>query len=96
MTSAGCRSMTGPRGMPKGGYTPAEQQWREWPRREAADRFTRGDGIKQIAQDQRVMLGRCGGGVRGRGELTALLAESVQNPSQMLTSETLFSRCVMR
>jgi len=41
----------------RGGYTPAEQQRREWLRMEAAGRFARGDAISQIAHDLRVTEG---------------------------------------
>ena len=41
----------------RGGYTPAEQQRRERLRLEAAGRFARGDGIKEIAYDLRVTEG---------------------------------------
>ena len=51
----------------RGGYTPAEQQRRERLRLEAAGRFARGDGIKEIAHDLRVTEGRCGGGTRPGG-----------------------------
>jgi hypothetical protein len=37
-----------------GGYTPAEQQRRKRLRLDAAERFTRGDGITEIAHDLRV------------------------------------------
>ena len=55
MTSAGCRRMTGcMRYAQRGGYTPAEQQRRERLRLEAAERFARGDAIREIACDLRV------------------------------------------
>jgi transposase len=41
----------------RGGYTPAEQQRRERLRLEAAERFTRGDAISEIAHDLRVTEG---------------------------------------
>jgi transposase len=41
----------------RGGYTPAEQQRRERLRLEAAERFARGDGIGEIADDLRVTEG---------------------------------------
>src|ERR1700730_1301243 len=41
----------------RGGYTPAEQQGRERLRREAAGRFARGEGIKEISRDLRVTEG---------------------------------------
>ena len=41
----------------RGGYTPAEQQRREWLRLQAAERFARGDGIDEIARGLRVMPG---------------------------------------
>jgi transposase len=41
----------------RGGYTPAEQQRRERLRMEAAGRFARGEGIKEIARDLRVTEG---------------------------------------
>ncbi len=41
----------------RGGYTPAEQQRRERLRLVAAGRFTRGDGISEIARDLRVTEG---------------------------------------
>ncbi len=41
----------------RGGYTPAEQQRREQVRLEPADRFARGDTIKQVARDLRVTEG---------------------------------------
>jgi putative transposase len=40
----------------RGGYTPAEQR-RERLRREAAERFARGDRIDEIARDLRVTPG---------------------------------------
>jgi transposase len=55
MTPAGCRRMTGcMRYAQRGGYTPAEQQRRERLRLEAAERFARGDGVREIACDLRV------------------------------------------
>ena len=39
------------------GYTPAEQQRREWLRLEAAGRFARGDTIKEVAHGLRVTEG---------------------------------------
>jgi DDE superfamily endonuclease len=41
----------------RSGYTPAEQQRREWLRLQAAERFARGDGINEIARGLRVMPG---------------------------------------
>jgi transposase-like protein len=41
----------------RGGYTPAGQQRRERLRLEAAERFTRGDDIEEIARDLRVTSG---------------------------------------
>jgi transposase len=41
----------------RGGYTPAEQERRERLRLEAAERFARGDGIGEIAEDLRVTEG---------------------------------------
>jgi transposase len=41
----------------RGGYTPAEQERRERLRLEAAERFARGDGIREIARDLRVTEG---------------------------------------
>jgi hypothetical protein len=41
----------------RGEYTPAEQQWRERVRLQAAERFACGDGISEIAHDLRVMPG---------------------------------------
>lgn len=38
----------------RGGYTPAEQERREQLRLQAAERFARGDSIRQIARDLRV------------------------------------------
>jgi putative transposase len=38
----------------RGGYTPAEQQRRERLRLETAERFARGDSIRQVAADLRV------------------------------------------
>jgi transposase-like protein len=38
----------------RGGYTPAEQQWRERLRLEAAERFARGDTVREITRDLRV------------------------------------------
>jgi putative transposase len=35
----------------RGGYTPAEQQWRERLRLDAAGRFVRGDKLSEIARD---------------------------------------------
>lgn len=41
----------------RGGYTPAEQQRREWLRLEAAGRFAAGDGVSEVARDLRVTPG---------------------------------------
>ena len=41
----------------RGGYTPAEQQRREQVGLQAAERFARGDVIKEIAHDLRVTEG---------------------------------------
>ena len=41
----------------RGGYTPAEQQRREQVRLQAAERFARGDMIKEVAHDLRVTEG---------------------------------------
>jgi putative transposase len=41
----------------RGGYTPAEQERRERLRLEAAERFARGDSIREIARDLRVTEG---------------------------------------
>jgi transposase len=58
MTSAGRRRMTvGMRYAQRGGYTPAEQERRERLRLEAAERFARGDTVRQIARDLRVTEG---------------------------------------
>jgi transposase len=38
----------------RGGYTPAEQQRRERLRLEAAERFARGDTVREVARDLRV------------------------------------------
>jgi transposase-like protein len=38
----------------RGGYTPAEQERREQLRLQAAERFTRGDSIREVARDLRV------------------------------------------
>ncbi len=40
-----------------GGYTPAEQQRRERLQLQAAERFARGDGIKEIARGLRITEG---------------------------------------
>jgi len=57
VTSAGCGRMTGACDMRSGRYTPSEQQGREWLRREAAERFARGDAIGVIAHHLRVTKG---------------------------------------
>jgi transposase len=41
----------------RGGYTPAEQERREQLRLEAAERFARGDSVREIARDLRVTEG---------------------------------------
>jgi transposase len=41
----------------RGGYTPAEQQRREQLRVKAAERFARGDSVREIARDLRVAEG---------------------------------------